>query len=113
MWKLQIGVFNEDSLKRLDLILAEASNNNVHIIFPFVNFWDDLGGMQWYVDQVGHLYSPAQSKFNPNIKHQTSSLCPAAESCPQLIIRPLSRPIDGKLCPARFFLGQVIVWLRR
>jgi mannan endo-1,4-beta-mannosidase len=48
----QIGVFNEDSFKRLDLILAEAAKNNVYIIFPFVNFWPDLGGMQWYVDQV-------------------------------------------------------------
>ena len=48
----QIGVYNEESLQRLDLILSEASANGVRIILPFVNFWADLGGMQWYVDQV-------------------------------------------------------------
>ncbi len=54
---LQIGVYNEPSLQRLDLILAEAGKNGVRIIFPFVNYWPDLGGMQWYVDQVRmHCY---------------------------------------------------------
>lgn len=48
----QIGVYNEQSLQRLDLLLSEASANGVRIILPFVNFWADLGGMQWYVDQV-------------------------------------------------------------
>ena len=52
MCVLQIGVYNEPSLQRLDLILAEAGKNGVRIIFPFVNYWPDLGGMQWYVDQV-------------------------------------------------------------
>ncbi len=33
-------------------MLAEAANNNIKVIFPFVNFWPDLGGMQWYVDQA-------------------------------------------------------------
>ena len=55
---LQLGVYNEESLQRLDLILAEAGKNGIRIIFPFVNYWDDLGGMQWYVDQVRML--PAQ-----------------------------------------------------
>lgn len=32
--------------------MSEASANGVRIILPFVNFWPDLGGMQWYVDQV-------------------------------------------------------------
>lgn len=45
-------MYNELSLQRLDLILAEAGKNGVRIIFPFVNYWPDLGGMQWYVDQV-------------------------------------------------------------
>ncbi|CAL8463202.1 g2736 [Coccomyxa elongata] len=47
-----IGVYNEQSLQRLDLVLSEASANGVRIILPFVNFWADLGGMQWYVDQL-------------------------------------------------------------
>ncbi len=49
---VQLGVYSEVALQRLDLILAEAGRNGVRIIFPFVNFWPDLGGMQWYVDQV-------------------------------------------------------------
>lgn len=49
---VQVGVYNELSLQRLDLVLSEASANGVRIILPFVNFWADLGGMQWYVDQV-------------------------------------------------------------
>ena len=47
-----LGVYNELAFQRLDLIMAEAAANNIHIIFPFVNYWPDLGGMQWYVDQV-------------------------------------------------------------
>ncbi|CAL8463194.1 g2728 [Coccomyxa elongata] len=47
-----VGVYNELSLQRLDLVLSEASTNGVRIILPFVNFWADMGGMQWYVDQV-------------------------------------------------------------
>ncbi|BDA44582.1 probable mannan endo-1,4-beta-mannosidase 1 at N-terminal half [Coccomyxa sp. Obi] len=47
-----VGVYNEISLQRLDLVLSEASANGVRIILPFVNFWPDLGGMQWYVDQL-------------------------------------------------------------
>ena len=49
---VQIGVYNEQSLERLDLVLSEAGKSGIRIIFPFVNFWPDLGGMQWYVDQV-------------------------------------------------------------
>ena len=49
---MQIGVYNEQSLERLDLVLSEAGKSGIRIIFPFVNFWLDLGGMQWYVDQV-------------------------------------------------------------
>lgn len=45
-------MFNEVGFQRLDLIMAEATKNDIHIIIPFVNHWPDLGGMQWYVDQV-------------------------------------------------------------
>ena len=52
---MQLGVYSELALQRLDLILAEAGKNGIRIIFPFVNYWPDLGGMQWYVDQVKML----------------------------------------------------------
>ena len=43
---LQVGVYNELSLKRLDLVVAQAAANNIYLILPFVNYWPDLGGMQ-------------------------------------------------------------------
>ncbi len=58
---MQVGVFNETSLRRFDLVLAEAGKNNVKVIFPFVNFWADLGGMQWYVDQASR---PSPHRFS-------------------------------------------------
>ena len=58
---LQVGVFDELSLQRMDLILAEASKNGIYLILPLVNRWGDLGGMQWYVDQV----RPAQYDSRP------------------------------------------------
>ena len=44
---VQPGVFDPAGLQRLDLILASAGNYGIKVIFPFVNFWADLGGMQW------------------------------------------------------------------
>ena len=49
---VQPGVFDPAGLARLDLILAKAGQYGVKIILPFVNFWNDLGGMQWWLDNV-------------------------------------------------------------
>ena len=62
---LQIGVYNEKALQRLDLIVAEAGSNGVRVMFPFVNFRNDMGGMQWYVDQVCHRALSASSHAAP------------------------------------------------
>lgn len=43
---LQVGIYNEASLKRLDLLVAQAAANNVYLILTLVNYWPDLGGMQ-------------------------------------------------------------------
>ena len=43
---LQVGVYNELSLKRLDLVVAQAAASNIYLILPLVNYWPDLGGMQ-------------------------------------------------------------------
>jgi endo-1,4-beta-mannosidase len=57
-------VYDELSLQRLDLVLSEAAKNGVYIILPLVNYWSDLGGMQWYVDQVGKaLHKPPSAPF--------------------------------------------------
>lgn len=63
---LQIGVYNEKALQRLDLIVAEAGSNGVRVMFPFVNFRNDMGGMQWYVDQVCCRALSASSYAVPN-----------------------------------------------
>ena len=62
---LQVGVYNEKALQRLDLIVAEAGSNGVRVMFPFVNFRNDMGGMQWYVDQVCPRALPASSHAVP------------------------------------------------
>ena len=51
----QLGVYDEGGLQRLDLILAEAASHGIRVIFPLVNVWPDLGGMQWWVDQVSSV----------------------------------------------------------
>lgn len=45
-----LGTFNEDALRRLDLVLAEARGAGLRVIMPLVNFEEEMGGMQWYVD---------------------------------------------------------------
>ena len=44
---MQPGVYDEEGLKRFDLTLARAAAWNIKIIYTFVNYWSDLGGMQW------------------------------------------------------------------
>lgn len=46
---VQPGVYDEEGLKRFDLTLARAAAWNIKIIYTFVNYWPDLGGMQWWV----------------------------------------------------------------
>lgn len=45
-----LGQFNEDALRRMDLILLEARAAGLRLIMPLTNFEDEMGGMQWYVD---------------------------------------------------------------
>jgi hypothetical protein len=48
-----LGVYNEDALKRLDLVLYSAAKYGIRLILPFTNFEPFLGGIQWYAEQVG------------------------------------------------------------
>ena len=43
----QPGVYDEEGLRRFDLTLARAAAWNIKIIYTFVNYWPDLGGMSW------------------------------------------------------------------
>ncbi len=48
--------FNENGLRALDYVVAKASEYSIKLIIPFVNNWDDYGGMnqyvQWYADRL-------------------------------------------------------------
>ncbi|KAL4519672.1 hypothetical protein Ndes2437A_g07850 [Nannochloris sp. 'desiccata'] len=50
-----LGVYNEDALKRLDLVLFSAAKYGIRLILPFTNYEPFLGGIQWYAEQVGGL----------------------------------------------------------
>jgi mannan endo-1,4-beta-mannosidase len=42
-------VYNENTFKKMDYIIYKASQYNIKLIIPFVNNWDDMGGMNQYV----------------------------------------------------------------
>jgi len=42
-----------NGLQRLDAVVASAEKHGVKLIIPFVNFWDDYGGMSMYVRAFG------------------------------------------------------------
>ncbi len=43
------GVYDESGFKKMDYILYKASQNDMKVILPFVNNWDDFGGIDQYV----------------------------------------------------------------
>ena len=43
------GVYDESGFRKMDYILYKAAQSNMKIIIPFVNNWDDFGGMNQYV----------------------------------------------------------------
>ncbi|KAK9817067.1 hypothetical protein WJX72_009014 [[Myrmecia] bisecta] len=47
-----IGRYDEYALKRVDLLLAEAGKNGIKLVLALSNFNADLGGWQWYVDNI-------------------------------------------------------------
>lgn len=42
-----------DGLKRLDYVVSAAEKYGIKLIIPFVNSWDDYGGMNAYVNAYG------------------------------------------------------------
>lgn len=43
------GVFNETALRALDYVLYQATQYNLRLLIPFVNNWNEYGGMNQYV----------------------------------------------------------------
>lgn len=42
-----------NGLQKLDTVVAAAEKYNIKLIIPFVNFWDDFGGMSVYANYYG------------------------------------------------------------
>ena len=49
----EAGVYNETVFQKLDYAVAKAGELGIKLIIPFVNNWDDYGGMNQYVSWAG------------------------------------------------------------
>ena len=47
------GVYNEEALRDLDFIIARGKKQNIRFILPFINYWDELGGICQYNTWAG------------------------------------------------------------
>lgn len=47
------GVYDERVFRGLDYVLHKASESGIHLVLPFVNNWNDYGGMNQYVTWRG------------------------------------------------------------
>ena len=63
-----------DGLQRLDAVVAAAEKHNVKLIMPFVNNWNDYGGINAYVGRYGGDHNgwftnqDAQTQYKAYIK---------------------------------------------
>jgi len=46
-------VYDEATFKKMDYIIYKASKHNIKLVIPFVNNWDDMGGMLQYAKWAG------------------------------------------------------------
>lgn len=47
------GIYSEEALRDLDFIIARGKQQNIKFILPFINFWDELGGICQYNTWAG------------------------------------------------------------
>lgn len=47
------GVYNEEALQDLDLVIAKGKQRGLRFILPFINYWDELGGICQYNTWAG------------------------------------------------------------
>lgn len=47
------GVYNEKALQDLDEVIAKGKERNIMFIIPFINYWDELGGICQYNTWAG------------------------------------------------------------
>ncbi len=63
------GVYNETVFQGLDYVLYKAGQLGLHVLLPFVNNWDDYGGMNQYVQWTQGAAPPADSFVTVNGTH--------------------------------------------
>lgn len=68
--------YDENGFKKLDYVIYKASQHGIRLIIPFINNWDDMGGMSQYVrwsGKSGHdlFYTDTWSKdlYKDYIQH--------------------------------------------
>lgn len=49
----EMGVYDESGFERLDYTIYKAGQMGIRLVIPFVNNWDDFGGMNQYVQWTG------------------------------------------------------------
>ncbi|MEO8168420.1 MAG: cellulase family glycosylhydrolase, partial [bacterium] len=59
------GVFNEHALRSLDYVIFQAGVQNIRVLIPFVNSWDDYGGMNQYVRWRSQIPVPGNEIGSP------------------------------------------------
>ncbi len=47
------GVYSESALQDLDRVIAKGKERNIRFILPFINYWDELGGICQYNTWAG------------------------------------------------------------
>lgn len=47
------GIYDEQALRYLDQVIAEGKRRGIRFILPFVNYWDELGGICQYNTWAG------------------------------------------------------------
>lgn len=68
--QLTPGVYNEEALEHLDFIIAKGKRQNIRFILPFVNYWDELGGICQYNTWAG-AEKPSQNMTFFITNHKT------------------------------------------
>ncbi|MEO8167294.1 MAG: hypothetical protein ABI623_03545, partial [bacterium] len=59
------GAFNEHALRALDYVIYQAGRQNIRVLIPFVNSWDDYGGMNQYVRWRSQIPAPENEIGSP------------------------------------------------
>lgn len=48
-----LGVYDENGFKKFDSVVKKAQDAGMKLVIPFINNWDDFGGMNKYVEWTG------------------------------------------------------------